>query len=294
MKNLKYLSILFLSLVVLTACEEDSYEFGPIISPSNLQVNIDIVGTNVENPFGDGSGIVNFTATANNAISYEFIINGETIAITTSGILQQAFYSVGVNSYDGVVIATGTAGNATSLAFSFEVLATYEPPAELIQALTGGGSKTWRVKSEVTNHFGLGPVGGTEPCQYYGAGVEEKTGTGSYDDRWIISSDGTINHITNGTIFGRTAQVHADLGDNGSGDQDGADILNYEYADYTENWVITDPGQVSINLTGDAFFTYYKGGNHIYEIYDYNENELYLKTVDGATEFTWWFILIAE
>ena len=294
MKNLKYLSILFLSLVVLTACEEDSYEFGPIISPSNLQVNIDIVGTNVENPFGDGSGIVNFTATANNAISYEFIINGETIAITTSGILQQAFYTVGINSYDGVVIATGTAGNSTSLAFSFEVLATYEPPAELIQALTGGGSKTWRVKSEVTNHFGLGPVGGTEPCQWYGAGVEEKTGTGSYDDRWIISSDGTINHITNGTIFGRTAQVHADLGDNGSGGQDGADILNYEYADYTENWVITDPGQVSINLTGDAFFTYYTGGNHIYEIYDYNENELYLKTVDGATEFTWWFILIAE
>jgi hypothetical protein len=279
---------------VLTACEEDSYEFGPIISPSNLQVNIDIVGTNVENPFGDGSGIVNFTATANNAISYEFIINGETIAITTSGILQQAFYTVGVNIYDGVVIATGTAGNSTSLAFSFEVLATYEPPEELIQALTGGGSKTWRVKSEVTNHFGLGPVGGTEPCQWYGAGVEEKTGTGSYDDRWIISSDGTINHITNGTIFGRTAQVHADLGDNGSGDQDGADILNYEYADYTENWVITDPGQVSINLTGDAFFTYYTGGNHIYEIYDYNENELYLKTVDGATEFTWWFILIAE
>ena len=294
MKNLKYLSILFLSLVVLTACEEDSYEFGPIISPSNLQVNIDIVGTNVENPFGDGSGIVNFTATANNAISYEFIINGETIAITTSGILQQAFYTVGVNSYDGVVIATGTAGNSTSLAFSFEVLATYEPPAELIQALTGGGSKIWRVKSEVTNHFGLGPVGGTEPCEWYGAGVEEKTGTGSYDDRWIISSDGTINHITNGTIFGRTAQVHADLGDNGSGGQDGADILNYEYADYTENWVITDPGQVSINLTGNAFFTYYTGGNHIYEIYDYNENELYLKTVDGATEFTWWFILIAE
>ena len=294
MKYLKYISILFVSLIVFTACEQDDYEFGPIISPSNLQVNVDIVGANAENPFGDGSGIVNFNATANNAISYEFIINGETIAITTSGILQQAFYTVGINNYNGVVIATGTAGNATSLAFNFEVLATYEPPAELIQALTGGGSKTWRVKSEVTNHFGLGPVGGTEPCEWYGAGVEEKTGTGSYDDRWIISSDGTINHITNGTIFGRTAQVHADLGDNGSGGQDGADILNYEYADYTENWVITDPGQVSINLTGDAFFTYYTGGNHIYEIYDYNENELYLKTVDGAAEFTWWFILIAE
>ena len=58
--------------------------------------------------------------------------------------------------------------------------------------------------------------------------------------------------------------------------------------------MITDPGQVSINLTGNAFFTYYTGGNHVYEIWDYNENELYLKTVDGANEFTWWFVLIAE
>ena len=44
--------------------------------------------------------------------------------------------------------------------------------------------------------------------------------------------------------------------------------------------MITDPGQVSINLKGNAFFTYYTEGNHVYEIWDYNENELYLKTVD--------------
>ena len=109
-----------------------------------------------------------------------------------------------------------------------------------------------------------------------------------------MSGDGSITHVTNGTIFGRTAQVHADLGDNGTGTTDGADILNYEYADYTESWVITDPGQVSINLTGNAFFTYYTGGSHVYEIWDYNENEMYLRTIDGAGEFTWWTILVAE
>lgn len=294
MKNLKYLSIIFLSLFVITACEEDDYEFGSITAPSNLQVSVDIVGSDEDNPYGDGSGIVNFNAAANNAINYEFIIDGETAAISTSGVLEQTFYTVGVVSYDIIVVATGTAGNASSTAFSIEVLATYEPPAALMQILTNGSSRTWRVKSEAQNHFGLGPVGGTIACEWYGAGPEEKTGTGSYDDRWVISSDGTINHLTNNDIFGRTAQVHADLGDNGTGGQDGADILNYEYVDYTENWVITDPGQISINLTGNAFFTYYTGGNHVYEIWDYNENELYLRTVDGANEFTWWFVLIAE
>ena len=294
MKYLKHISILFISLIVFTACEQDNYEFGPITTPSNLEVSFDIVGADENNPYGDGSGIVHFIAAANNAINYQFIIDGETAAVSSSGVFQRTFYNLGVNTYDIVVLATGTAGNASSTALSIEVLATYTPPEALIQALTGGSSKTWRVKSEVSNHFGLGPVGGTTPCEWYGAGIEEKAGVGAYDDRWVINSDGTINHITNNDIFGRAAQVFADLGDNGTGGVDGDDILNYQFADYTENWVITDPGQVSINLTGNAFFTYYSGGNHVYEIWDYNENELYLKTVDGANEFTWWFVLIAE
>lgn len=293
MKNLKYLSFLTIFLLF-SACEEDNYEFGPITSPTNLQVNVEIVGSSSENPNGDGSGVVYFTASAENAISYEFIIDGESVAVTTSGILEHTFYTVGVNSYEVIVIASGTAGNSTSTALLVEVLATYEPPADLVEVLTGGSSKTWRVKSDVQNHFGLGPPGGLIPCEWYGAGPEEKTGVGTYDDRWIINSDGTINHVTNGTIFGRTAQVHADLGNNGTGSTDGADILNYEYADYTESWVITDPGQISINLSGNMFFTYYTGGDHVYEIWDYNDNELYLKTLDGAAEFTWWFILVSD
>ena len=293
MKNLKYLSFLTIFLLF-SACEEDNYEFGPITSPTNLQVNVEIVGSSTENPNGDGTGVVYFTASAENAISYEFIIEGESVAVTTSGILEHTFYTVGVNSYEVIVIASGTAGNSTSTAISVEVLATYEPPADLVEVLTGGSSKTWRVKSDVQNHFGLGPPGGLIPCEWYGAGPEEKTGVGTYDDRWIINSDGTINHVTNGTIFGRTAQVHADLGNNGTGSTDGADILNYEYADYTESWVITDPGQISINLSGNMFFTYYTGGDHVYEIWDYNDNELYLKTLDGAAEFTWWFILVSD
>ena len=294
MKNLKYIITLFLSLFLITACSEDQYEFGPITSPSNLQVSSEIVGSDIDNPYGDGSGVVYFNATASNAINYEFIINGQTVAISSSGFLEHVFYTVGINSYDVVVIATGTAGNPTSKGLTVEVLATYEPPAPLIQTLTGGSSRIWRVKSEAQNHFGLGPVGGIDPCEWYGAGAEEKTGVGAYDDRWVINSDGTINHQTNNDIFGRTAQVHADLGDNTTGTTQGDDIINYEYADYTETWVITDPGQISINLSGSAFFTYYTGGNHVYEIWNYNENELYLKTVDGATEFTWWFVLIAE
>ena len=293
MKNLKYFISLSLSLLFFTACEEDTYEFGEITTPTNLAVTVDVVGLDAENPNGDGSGVVNIVATADDAISYKFIFNGAE-EMVASGVLEKTFYAVGLNSYDLTVVAYGTAGSPTSTTLSIEVLTTYTPPAELVLALTGGSSKTWRVKSEVDAHFGLGPVGGLIPCQYYPAPAESKVGTGTYDDRWTFNSDGTLNHMTNGNIFGRTAQVFADLGDNGTGSEDGADILNYEYADYTENWNIIDPGQLSIKLTNNAFFTYYTGGDHTYELYDYNENELYIRTVDGAGEFTWWMILVAE
>ena len=70
MKTIKYLSVLFLSLLVFTACEEDEHDFGPITSPSNVQVTVDIAGADDVNVNGDGTGFVTFTATANGALAY--------------------------------------------------------------------------------------------------------------------------------------------------------------------------------------------------------------------------------
>ena len=61
---LNALAVLLSLLFSLSGCEEDDYELGPINSPSNLQVNVDIVGVDDLNPYGDGSGVVNFAATA--------------------------------------------------------------------------------------------------------------------------------------------------------------------------------------------------------------------------------------
>ena len=44
MKNLKYLSVLFLSLLMVTACEEDDHEFGAIITPTSVGINAEIIG----------------------------------------------------------------------------------------------------------------------------------------------------------------------------------------------------------------------------------------------------------
>ena len=59
-------------MLVVTACEENDYEFGPITAPTGLSVDANIIGQDDLNPYGNGDGLVAFTATADNALAYQF------------------------------------------------------------------------------------------------------------------------------------------------------------------------------------------------------------------------------
>lgn len=45
------------------------------VTPSNLPVNSNLLGTDSNNLYGDGSVVVNFSATATSAVSYGLIVN---------------------------------------------------------------------------------------------------------------------------------------------------------------------------------------------------------------------------
>ena len=47
------ISVFFLLLVGLTGCEEETYEVGAIVAPTNLNVSVQIVGQDDNNPNGD-------------------------------------------------------------------------------------------------------------------------------------------------------------------------------------------------------------------------------------------------
>tara|TARA_R110002050_G_scaffold135812_6_gene258854 strand:+ start:1550 stop:3178 length:1629 start_codon:yes stop_codon:yes gene_type:complete len=303
MKNLKYVMFLFLSLALMVSCDEETYEFGDITTPTNLQVSAEIVGQDADNPYGDGSGTVNFTAIADDAITYKYSYDNSQ-ELAPLGTIAYNFSNLGVNTYTLTVIAIGTAGNSASTTIDVDVLATYSPPQDLLDALIGDGSKVWRMKSEAAGHFGLGPVGGTVPAEWYGAGPEEKVGVGMYDDRFIFNTDGTFTYITNntnddagtdtsGTVFGRDGLV-SDLGSGGT--LNGADVENLPYSDYTEDYVLIAPGGAeTISLSGLGFISYYIGGSHNYEIFDRSvPNELVLRSTDGNGEFDWWFTITSE
>ncbi len=304
MKKLKNnIGIFLVFTLFLGSCQEDDATVGELIAPSNIQVTVDIVGADTNNPNGDGSGTVNFSATADNAITYTFVFNGNE-EVSQSGNKTYDFSNTGVSTYTITVIAIGTGGVSSSRSVEVEVLVLYEPPIELITLLTSG---PWRIKSEASGHFGLGPVGG-DPVEFFSAPPFDKADAGMYDDRYIFGADGTFTHITNsenddpiedasGTVFGRINLVD-ELGGTGSGTVDGADVLNYPFSDYTEGWSVSAPGGIEIlNITGIGFIGYYTGGNHRYELYKYAEqppNELIVRTTDGNNEFDWWFIITTE
>ncbi len=292
MKNI-FLKLTFVMALCagLFSCAEDDYDIGEISSPTNLQVDAAVVGQSGEMPNGDGSGQVTFNATADGAMTYKYVFENGSSATTSSGVYTHQFSETGTKTYTVNVIAYGPGGTATSMIVDVEVLVTYEPPKELIDKLVGDGSKEWRIKAEVPGHFGLGPVGGVVPVEWYSAGANEKANAGMYDDRYIFNEDGTFTHITNGTVFGRAGLIDQ-LGGSG-GTVEGADVLNLEFGDYTENWSISAPGgNETINLTGIGFIGYYIGGDHQYQIFDRSgTNDMILKSTDGNGEFDWWFII---
>jgi hypothetical protein len=294
MNTIKYFLTFLITLFIFSSCETENYEFGAIVAPTNLTITPVLVGKDANNPFGDGSGKVNITAKADNAVSYKFIGNGEE-KIRTSGYLPFSFTKTGINKYTVTVVATGKGGVSSSKTIEIEVLALYEPPAELVKILNGNSTRTWRIKAEGNNHFGLGPVGGNVPTEWYGAPANAKSNTGMYDDRFTFKSDLTFSHNVgaDGTVFGRKVLIEQLNGPGGTADGD--DILQYPFTSYNATYSFSEVNTYeTITLTGKGFIGYYTGGNHQYRIFKRSANEMILSTVDGNNGFEWWFVIVPE
>lgn len=303
MKKLTYIIGFFLSIAITIGCEEENFEFGDIVAPTNLTVTAAIVGADANNPFGDGSGAVNFSATADNAITYQYIYDGNG-KMAPSGKTEYTFGITGTHTYTVTVIASGKAGVSTSSTIEVEVLALYSPPVDLLQMLVGDDSKSWRIKAEDAGHMGVGPADETSPV-WWSAPPNDKAVTGMYDDRYVFNTDGTMKHITNsanddpteditGTVFGQAGPLDQDLGDKGLTPNPGNEHENYPLDDYTESWSLSAPsGQETLGLTGNAFLGFYVGGSHSYSILSRSANEMMLKTI-GSDGNAWFFILTSE
>lgn len=160
MKHLKYISIFLSSLFVLTSCQEDEHELGPITPPTNLAIETEIVGADANNQSGDGTGFVSFSVTADAALAYQFNFGDGNSETNSSGITTHRYTQVGINTYTVIISAVGTAGVLSSQSLDIEVYSAFEDPeAETFLAgANEGDSKTWVWDSTAPSYLGLGPV----------------------------------------------------------------------------------------------------------------------------------------
>ncbi|MEI6865709.1 glycoside hydrolase family 16 protein [Flavicella sp.] len=166
MKIYKYLFQTFFiaAALLLSSCDEETHEFGDIISPSNIQVTAEIVGQDTSDlnfEFGDGSGFVNFNFSADNALSYKINYgDGTAVEVAPSGEITKRYTTTGTNTYTVILSAVGTGGVTSTTSIIVTVFCSFEDSdaADFLSGSTVGETKTWYWAANEAGHVGLGPV----------------------------------------------------------------------------------------------------------------------------------------
>jgi hypothetical protein len=310
MKNIIKITTLILTMAFFVNCQEDEAEVGDIIAPTNLVITAEVLGVDAENPNGDGSGFVNLTATADNALSYSFQFGDGLDGVIPSGIDTHRYSIVGTNTYTVVVSAIGTGGIATTGTIDVEVFSSFDD-LEAKELLTGGvgSSKTWFLDASVPGHLG---VGGTIDIaadafwfpSFYAAAPFEKCGAPISDclcdDELTFSLDAseqlTFELNNNGQTFfnaGHQGIVGENAGEDACFDFDTSGTSIVSLAPTTFDWsIVPDPDfngrGTSMNFSDDKFMGYYVSSSS-YEIIEVTNSTLYVRTIDGNDPVLYWY-----
>jgi hypothetical protein len=274
-KNILFLAVMMTALVF-NSCQEEDQEFGDLVAPSNISLTFDILGQDTANPNGDGSGIVDFTATADDAITFIYSFgDGSDNVSAPNGTATHRFTQLGLNSYNVTVIASGTGGVSTTFVMTIDVFSAFDDleaksfltgaPITLdgngdeVIDVTAAVSKTWVLDDSKTGHLGVGPSAAFDiqifgaPNQYYypaffAAGSGTFCGTANdcfCDDELIftMNPDGTLSFLLDNkgeTFFNGNAAHQAIVGGAGGGDAcftfDTSGVSNVALAPTSEDW----------------------------------------------------------
>lgn len=294
--NRYIITLLSAILIVFGSCTKE-YVPGQLTAPDNVTLTYEIAGADDENPYGDGSGIVTFTATANNEITYNYMFgDGQDNKVAPGGIISHRFTQNGVNTYNVTVAAIGKGGTSSSTTVQVEVFSSFKDE-EALEFLTGGKSKTWYWAADQPGHVGLGPNfedAGKAYAAWYNAGPYEKDCM--YDAEFVFTKtdDGMTFEQTAGVAFipGTYASkigVDADLcyGDDVVTTLYG--VKNVSFAPASSIATI-DGGYrgTSISISDGGAMCWYVGSSE-YEIIEVTDNILKVRIVEDAT-FAWYHI----
>jgi hypothetical protein len=305
MKNILKLKMLFFASLLFIGCSETDYELGDLTAPTNIVVETEIVGQDEANPYGDGSGEVQITVTADNAIAYK-IDYGSTAAVDLvpfSGQTTRRYTRTGVNTYTLTIVAYGAGGTASNITHDITVESVFNPAIEIVSALVGDGSKTWVVDKSVPGHFGVGPWSDSSVIpEWWSAGVDEKVGDADcfYSTTFTFTREGENNFSLDVDApegaFTKTGDLTTlpgipDSGDEGCYDGYTGGSSDFSFAPASTGIPASSPStKTSIILSGTNTFIGYGAVKKEYEILEITEDMMYLR-VEGTEGIAWYLKL---
>jgi len=272
----KIIGLFILSIFLFTSCQDEDQEFGALKAPTNITLNYEVLGQDADNPNGDGSGIVNFSATADDAITYIYSFGDNTDnASAPSGNSSHRFTRTGLSSYNVTVTASGLGGVTSSKSINIEVFSAFDD-IEAKSFLSGAPisqdsdgldvinisspvTKVWYLDDSKTGHLGVGPslafdiqIYGAPREYYYPSFFSAPPGTFCGNDGdcfcddeliFTLNPDGSMNYLLDNkgtTFFNGNAAHQAIAGGAGGGDAcldfDTSTVSNVSFAPGSEDW----------------------------------------------------------
>lgn len=311
MKNkLKFISLFVLTASLFTGCQKDDYSLGDLSAPTNLNIATEVVGANGANPDGDGSGKVNITFTADNAMNYKIGYNDITDLTTvveftnaSGGIVTKKFTTVGLHTYRITVIAYGRGGTSTTATKDVQVLSTFAPTPDIVTSLTNDASKTWMVDKSVPGHLGVGPWGGSMTPEWWSAGINEKVAccncfyTATFTFTKVSPTSYTIQSATPDGAFTKTGTFTTLPGIPAAGDEGcysyGGGTTAFSFVPASSGIPASTPStQTSIQLAGNTTFIGYGAVQKEYEIMVITPTYMYLRVQGTEVGNAWYLKLV--
>lgn len=290
----KYIKHLFLiatvALVTLAGCKKEEYTFGEIKTPKDLAVTTNILGITATLPDGDGSGKVDFIATATNVLSYNIDYGDGIKEVVLNGKSTHKYAQVGTNEYTITVSAVGTGGSLSTLSKKIKVFVEHNIPAAIFNALTNNGtSQVWVTDKDQVGHVGVGPATEFSPIWY--AATPNSRDACLYDDEitFTKAGDNKISMSVNNKgqtfiIAAATSFYSLTGGDNCYNISTTPQIL--AFADATSASTSANSTREQFTVPGNGVINFATGGN-TYEILSITPTTIHLRNI-GVDGNSWY------
>ena len=296
--NIKSTAIIFLAMLVgFSSCKKDKYSFGDIKTPTGLALTAVVAGVDATNQFGNGTGKVDITVTAANALSYKIDFgDGTSAQLVPTGVIKYRYGNPGTTTYTITVNAIGTAGVISTISKQVKVFVNFVIPADILQNLTNGSSKVWQTDHDAPGHFGVGAADQFVP-NYYSATPNSRDAC-AYDDDITFSKDANDNVKMSIDNKGASFSIAAATAFYGFAGGDGCYAINTGgirpliFMNSTTNSTPAQSTRIQFTVPGNGIINFGTGGTS-YEILSITNTQINLRNI-GIDGNSWYQKLIKK